>query len=171
MDRHFGYFAQASKWWTTSSQQIALQWRHNGRDDVSIHQPHHCLLNRLFRRRSKKTSEIRVTGLCAGNSPVTSEFPAQMASNAENVSIWWRHHVFGELCICNKRVRSIVHQRCYHSILSFLTGEDMSQRHKNSVIMIRIMWNPTHQKPDFKTHWMILAPDKGEYPLTSVLMY
>ena len=31
--------------------------------------------------------------VCAGNSPVTSEFPAQMASNAENVSIWWRHHV------------------------------------------------------------------------------
>ena len=23
---------------------------------------------------------------------VTGEFPAQMASNAENVSIWWRHH-------------------------------------------------------------------------------
>ena len=32
--------------------------------------------------------------ICAGNSPVTGEFPAQMASNAENVSIWWRHHVF-----------------------------------------------------------------------------
>ena len=29
--------------------------------------------------------------LC-GNSPVTGEFPAQMASNDENVSIWWRHH-------------------------------------------------------------------------------
>ena len=28
----------------------------------------------------------------AGNSPMTSEFPAQKASNAENVSIWWRHH-------------------------------------------------------------------------------
>ena len=27
-----------------------------------------------------------------GNSPGTGEFPAQMASNAENVSIWWRHH-------------------------------------------------------------------------------
>ena len=26
------------------------------------------------------------------NSPGTGEFPAQMASNAENVSIWWRHH-------------------------------------------------------------------------------
>ena len=48
--------------------------------------------NRLFRRRSKKTSKLRVTGLCAGNSPGTGEFPAQMASNAENVSISWRHH-------------------------------------------------------------------------------
>ena len=35
---------------------------------------------------------LRVTGLCVGNSPGTGEFPAQMASNAENVSIWWRHH-------------------------------------------------------------------------------
>ena len=69
-----------------------LLWRHNGRDCVSNHQPHDCLLNRLFRRRSKQTSKPRVTGLCAGNSPGTGEFPAQMASNAENVSIWWRHH-------------------------------------------------------------------------------
>ena len=44
------------------------------------------------RRRSKKTSKLRVTGLCEGNSPGTGEFPAQMASNAENVSTWWRHH-------------------------------------------------------------------------------
>ena len=70
-----------------------LQWRHNGRDSVPNHQPHDCILNRLFRSRSKKTSKLRVTGLCAGNSPGTDEFPAQMASNAENVSIWWRHHV------------------------------------------------------------------------------
>ena len=40
----------------------------------------------------RKTSKVRVTGLCAGNSPGTDEFPAQMASNAENVSIWWRHY-------------------------------------------------------------------------------
>ena len=54
---------------------------------------HDCLLNRLFRRRWKKTSKLlRVTGLCEWNSPVTGEFPAQRASNAENVSIWWRHH-------------------------------------------------------------------------------
>ena len=71
----------------------SLQWRHSGCDSVSKHQPHDCLLNRLFRRRSKKTSKLRVTGLCAGNSPMVGEFPAQMASNMENVSIWWRHHV------------------------------------------------------------------------------
>ena len=69
-----------------------LQWRHNRRDGVWKHQHRDCLLNRLFRRRSEKTSKLRVTGLCAGNSPVTGEFPTQMASNAENVSISWRHH-------------------------------------------------------------------------------
>ena len=49
--------------------------------------------DRLFKHRWKKTSKLCVTGLCAGNSPVASELPAQKASNAENVSIWWRHHV------------------------------------------------------------------------------
>ena len=63
-----------------------------GTDGVLNHQPYHCLLNRLSRRISKKTSKLRVTGLCAGNYPVTGEFPAQRASDAENVSIWWRHH-------------------------------------------------------------------------------
>ena len=64
-----------------------LQWRHNRRDSVSNRQAH-CLFNRLFRRRSKKTSKLRVTGLCEENSPGTGEFPAQRASNAENASIW-----------------------------------------------------------------------------------
>ena len=48
---------------------FTLQWRHNGHNSVSNHQPHDYLLNRLFRRRSKKTLKLRVTGLCAGNSP------------------------------------------------------------------------------------------------------
>ena len=48
-----------------------LQWRHDERDGVSNHQPHDCLLSRLF---------------------LAGEFPAQMASNAEKVSIWWRHY-------------------------------------------------------------------------------
>ena len=49
-----------------------LLWRHNGHDGVSNHKPHDCLLSRIFRRRSKKTSKLRVTGLYAGNSPVNS---------------------------------------------------------------------------------------------------
>ena len=48
---------------------VALQWHHDDLDDVSNHQPHGCLLNRLFRRRSKKTAKLRVIGLSAGNSP------------------------------------------------------------------------------------------------------
>ena len=43
-------------------------------------------------RTSKKTQKFRVTDLCAGNSPVTGEFPAQRAGDTENVSIGWRHH-------------------------------------------------------------------------------
>ena len=54
-----------------------------------------CLLKRLFRYRSKKTSKLRVIGLCAGNSPATGEFPAQRASNADNGSTWRRHHEGG----------------------------------------------------------------------------
>ena len=70
-----------------SQRPATLQWRHNECDGISNHQPHDCLFNRLFRRRSKKTP----------NSPVnwghiTGEFPAQRASNAENISISWRHH-------------------------------------------------------------------------------
>ena len=70
-----------------SSLQLSLQCRHNGRDSVSNNQSRDCFLSRLFRHRSKKTSKLRVTGLCVGNSPEAGEFPAQMASYAENVSI------------------------------------------------------------------------------------
>ena len=59
----------------------ALQWRHNEPDGVLNHQPRDCLLNRLLRCISMKH------GFCVGNSTVTGEFPAQRASNAENVSI------------------------------------------------------------------------------------
>ena len=77
-----------------------IQWRHNGCDSVSDHQRHDCLPNRLFRCRSKKISKLRVTGLCAGNSPLTGEFPAQRASNAEIA--WWRHH--DDICMTRYKV-------------------------------------------------------------------
>ena len=95
---HFPWHQQPSWWYRLVG---TLQWRHNGRNSVSNHQPHDCLLNCLFTRRSRKTSKPRVTGLCAGNSQGTGEFPAQVASNAENVSIWWRHHDMKGMTLCN----------------------------------------------------------------------
>ena len=97
------YFLANSPWTCA----ITLRWRHNDRDGVSNHQPYDYLLNRLFRHRSKKTSKLHVTGLCARNSPVTGEFPAQKASNAENVSIWWRHHA----CHPTPLIQLIQHRR------------------------------------------------------------
>ena len=61
-----------TSWWT--------RWRRD------------CLLHRLFSRRPKKTSKLRNTGLCEGNSQGTGEFPTQRASNAENLFIWLRDH-------------------------------------------------------------------------------
>ena len=89
-----------AEWWSVYIKNIriklydtvqSLQWRHNDHSGASNHRLHDCLINRLFTHRSKKTSKFRVTGLCEGAS-VTDEFPAQRASNAENVSIWWRDH-------------------------------------------------------------------------------
>ena len=62
-----------------------------------------------------KTSKLRVTGLCAGSSPGTGEFPAQMASNAENVSIWWRHHV---QIISPKRTKLKIGWKCFCAPIS-----------------------------------------------------
>ena len=63
--------------WTIASN--SLQWRHNERDGISNNRHFDCLPNRLLRHRSKKTSKLRVAGLCEENSPVTGEFPAQRA--------------------------------------------------------------------------------------------
>ena len=71
--------------------------------------------------RSKKPSKLRVTGLCAGNSSVTGEFPAQMPSNAEKFSIWWRHHAMPhhhnrsknrQVSVNNKRMMSLKFPVC-----------------------------------------------------------
>ena len=117
---------------------LSLRWRHNERDSVSYHQPHDCLLSRLFRRRSKKTSKLRVTGLCVGNSPGTGEFPAQMASYAENVSIWWRHHDTSRWEFVGLRNRNISLEITFYAIMLHLichlcrTYRDM--RHHDEVM-------------------------------------
>ena len=108
----------------------SLQWRHYDRDGVSHHQPHNRLLNRLFGRRSKKIPKPRVTGLCAGNSPVTGEFPAQMASKAETVSIWWRHHDDSIYSFIS-RILSVLAPACYLYFVCMSTLERLFENSSN----------------------------------------
>ena len=76
---------RSSNRWLRAVTPLLTHWSHN-----SLALSHY---HKMLWIASKKTSKLCVTGLCAGNSPVTGEFPAQMASNAETFSIWWRHHV------------------------------------------------------------------------------
>ena len=86
----------------------------------------------LFRRRSKKTSKLRVTGLCAGNSPVAGEFPAQMASNAENVSIWWRHHVHS----CTSLLLAFINLGIHTHVLTSFTISPCSSSMSHNALFI-----------------------------------
>ena len=83
-----------------------LQWRHIMSTMASQITSLTTVYSAVYsRRRSKKTSKLRVTGLCVGNSPVTVDISAQRASYAENVSIWWRYHEWFHngcrYCICH----------------------------------------------------------------------
>ena len=117
-----------TKWYNTKYVR-ALQWCHNECNGISNYQHLDCLLNCLFRRRPKKTSKLLVTGLCEGNSIVTGEFPAQRASNEENISIWWhRQGVFflwHNQCLqgTHNRFPTVLHRQpshyliqCWHNI-------------------------------------------------------
>ena len=103
---------------------IALQWSHYERDGVWNHRRLDLLLYHLFRRRSKKTSKLRVTGLCEGNSPVTGELPAQRTSNAENVSIWWHHHDQYNGCqwLGDERMHVINSRSCFENPIMHFTN-------------------------------------------------
>ena len=70
---------------------LPLQWRHE-REGVSNHGRLDCLLNRLSGADERNHQSSASLAFVGGNSPVTGEFPAQRASDAEKVSIWWRYH-------------------------------------------------------------------------------
>ena len=113
--------------------------------------------SRLFTQPSmqtKKTSKLRVTGLCARNSPVTGEFPAQRASDAENVSIWWRHHAVNHLCskLCTARrfewtfvfITVKLHER--HSVLNYQLTD----------CLFNSLFRLTTKKVTFPHHWRFM---------------
>ena len=45
----------------------------------------------------------------------TGEFPAQRASYAENVSIWWRHHETDDKLLHEPRMTDKIHRNTYAS--------------------------------------------------------
>ena len=65
-----------------------LQWRHNKRDAVPNYWRFDCLLSRLFRRRSKQTPKLLVTGLCEGNPPVDSPHKGPVTRNMK-LYVWY----------------------------------------------------------------------------------
>ena len=143
----------------TNEDPPTLQWRYNERDSVSNQQPRDCLLDGLFRRGSKKTSKLRVTGLCEGNSLVTGEFPAQWASKAENVSIWWRHHetigmyatmrAHAVWLYCYIRISEVISCRCelcrlcdnnHHTRLTHWGGDKMAATLQTTFLELKLLY-------------------------------
>ena len=96
---------------------VSLWWRHNDHDNVSNHQPHECLLNRLFRIKENIRAP-RHWPLC-GKFTGTGEFPAQRASYAENVSIWWRHHIV-LVTLVDLDTYPLLHMLCLFSVAKTL---------------------------------------------------
>ena len=83
------YF-RVGRWSHPARYLYTLRWRHNGRDWVSNHQASPLFTQPFIQAQIKENIKApRHWPLCG---EFTGEFPAQMASNAENVSIWWRHH-------------------------------------------------------------------------------
>ena len=109
----------------------SLHWRHNDHDGVLNHQPHGCLLNLLFQRRSKKNIKVpRHWPLC-GEFTVAGEFPAQRDSDVENASIWWRHHGYN---VSDHHVKSDTEQCCNNWRICLL-NEPMEVHQQWSVLL------------------------------------
>ena len=117
----------------------SLQWRHNDRDSVSNHQPHDCLLNRLFSRRSMKTSKLRVTDLCAGW-PVN--FPHKGTVTREYF------HLMTSSCACSSYIH-LYSKNCAHGLCVMICcgclyySKSLHCHRNNSTALISRFMGPT----------------------------
>ena len=92
----------------------------------------------VYSGRWKKTSKLRVTGLCEGNSPVTGEFPAQMVSEMKNASIWWRHHA-----LCQSGSRTWQFTEVTKNFPLFVSCDQTALRKPLSVRLVRPSVRPS----------------------------
>ena len=127
-----------------------LQWHHNEHDGISNHLCPY-LVNRLFRRSSKKTSKFSVIGLCEGNPPVTSVFPSQRVSNAENVSIWCCHyevHNYNMVGVVVAMVISTMHEKsCIdsHNAWKFEKSSKIQSFTHLAITMMKLRKHHSHE--------------------------
>ena len=96
----------------------------------------------------KENIKLRITSICAGNSSVTGGFPAQMASNTEIVSIWWRRHASNLFVM---QFISIICCPCYwaglivfHWHLSASRGQVMSRHPTEKCLVADLFWFQTN---------------------------
>ena len=174
---------------TVQLRNVSLQWRTNWHYCISNHQPYNCLLNCLFCHRSMKTSKLHIIGLCVGNLPVTAEFPAQMASNAENVSIWLPHQVL-IFCFCNYLSVWIIFpsillikysQTVFKGLIMDMCGlltltPECVVSQCRAITRAQPEWLPhgetTHEGVDVNnTHLSMINPDYNMMPAISKLIY
>ena len=136
---------------------LSLHWRHNDHDIVSNHQPHDCLLNRLFRRRSNKTSKIRVTGHCAGNSPGPVNSPHKWPVTRkmfpfDDVIMWWNRDMPDRNIAANQQ---LWHKLCRQDESVFWT-RNISITCAMSVWRLTKKCNINFQVPKINSAWKIL---------------
>ena len=123
-----------------------LQWCHNGHDGVSNQQP---LFTQPF---------IQAHGIESSMAPVTGKFPLQMACTAEDVSIWWRHHVIHYSYWCgSSRVNfnHITRQVCF-----ICARSSMPVNHTSQLTIFSIQ-NQSRTKRNFgytQQHYFIIKP-------------
>ena len=75
--------------------------------------------------------------------PLCGEFPAQRASNAENASIWWRHHV-QTFCKAFSWIKTIFLLKFHWNVLSCVHEDPIDDK---SVLIPVMAWRRKGDKP------------------------
>ena len=78
-----------------------------------LESPVYRLFDHLFKRIPKKSSKLRVTGLCERNTPITNGLHSQKASYAENVR--GIHQLLTYICVPKPQMVKACHDLYQHS--------------------------------------------------------
>ena len=114
--------------WAASTPSLSLEWRLNERTGISNHRRLDCLLNRLFRRISKKATKLCVTGRCDHRWPVDSPHKGSVTRKMfpfDDIIMWCVHkHVCWDKQQSCKSLpavgRSICPSMCQKIVLKYL---------------------------------------------------